>query len=185
MDKYLHEKWFKVIEYNKGDNNSFIKSEFIWPLSRSITPDEMNTSFGPRINRNKRQFHEGIDLPAPCGRCVYAMHSGTIRFGNFESTHVIIEAEPNSKSSKSLFLIYLHLSYINQDIKEGSRVKTGDYIGNVGDDGASYCHLHIEFRRGTLKRGSSTHPLKYLPYFDTFNFNGELTAKYQRSISFK
>jgi hypothetical protein len=66
MDKYLHAKWFKVIEYNKGDNKSFIKSEFIWPLSRSITPDEMNTSFGPRINSNillnKHALKSGRDL---------------------------------------------------------------------------------------------------------------------------
>ena len=41
--------------------------DYIWPLSKSTTPDEMNTSFGPRINRNKWDFHDGIDLPAPIG----------------------------------------------------------------------------------------------------------------------
>ncbi len=30
---------------------------YIWPLSKSATPDEMNTSFGPRINRDKWDFH--------------------------------------------------------------------------------------------------------------------------------
>jgi hypothetical protein len=39
-------------------------SNYIWPLSKSTTPDKMNTSFGPRINRNKWDFHDGIDLPA-------------------------------------------------------------------------------------------------------------------------
>jgi hypothetical protein len=33
-------------------------SNYIWPLSKSTTkPNEMNTSFGPRINRNKWDFH--------------------------------------------------------------------------------------------------------------------------------
>ena len=42
-------------------------STYIWPLSKSTTPDEMNTSFGPRIDGNKWDFHDGIDLPAPIG----------------------------------------------------------------------------------------------------------------------
>jgi hypothetical protein len=39
-------------------------SDYIWPLSKSMTPDEVNTSFAPRINRNEWDFHDGIDLPA-------------------------------------------------------------------------------------------------------------------------
>lgn len=169
-----------------------MQSEFIWPLSRSIIPDLMNTSFGPRINENKRQFHEGIDLPAPLGTYVYAMHSGIIKYAregnsNFKSRHVVIEVN-DTKYCITLFLIYLHLSKINENIKEGSKVRMGDYIGNVGMDLATsphllttYPHLHIQFREKTLVRCSSVHPLKYLPYTDTVNFNGELIPKYQKS----
>jgi hypothetical protein len=39
-------------------------SDYIWSLSKSMTPDEVNTSFAPRINRNEWDFHDGIDLPA-------------------------------------------------------------------------------------------------------------------------
>ena len=42
--------------------------DFIWPLGKSTAPDEMNTSFGPRINENKWDFHDGVDLPAPLAR---------------------------------------------------------------------------------------------------------------------
>jgi hypothetical protein len=38
---------------------------FIWPLSNSPTLDEMNTSFGPRIDADRWDFHDGIDLPLP------------------------------------------------------------------------------------------------------------------------
>jgi hypothetical protein len=35
---------------------------FIWPLSESAaTPDEMNTSFGTRIDADRWDFHDGID----------------------------------------------------------------------------------------------------------------------------
>ena len=43
-------------------------SDYVWPLSKSTAADTMNTSFGPRINRNKWDFHDGIDLPAPIFR---------------------------------------------------------------------------------------------------------------------
>ena len=51
---------------------------FIWPLSNSPPLDEMNTSFGPRIDADRWDFHDGIDLPAPVGTLVHAMAAGTI-----------------------------------------------------------------------------------------------------------
>jgi len=57
----------------------------------------MNTSFGPRINRNKWDFHDGIDLPAPIGTKVHAMRRGKVHRagpgnpgpGGFSSRHVV------------------------------------------------------------------------------------------------
>ena len=79
--------------------------------------------------------------------------------------------------SKFIFLVYLHLHYIDKkNIKKGMKVITGQYLGNVGSDGASYPHLHFEFRDETIQRGSSIHPLNYLPYHNTVNFNGRITS---------
>src|SRR5262245_46688969 len=67
---------------------------FIWPLGKSSdTPDEMNTSFGPRIDADRWDFHDGIDLPARLGTPVHATAGGTVdRAGPadrvFGSTHV-------------------------------------------------------------------------------------------------
>jgi hypothetical protein len=38
----------------------------------------MNTSFAPRIDRNRWDFHDGIDLPAPIGASVDATRAGTV-----------------------------------------------------------------------------------------------------------
>jgi murein DD-endopeptidase MepM/ murein hydrolase activator NlpD len=48
-------------------------SSYIWPLSGSTTPNEMNTSFGPRIDQDRWDFHDRIDLPAAKGTPIHAM----------------------------------------------------------------------------------------------------------------
>jgi murein DD-endopeptidase MepM/ murein hydrolase activator NlpD len=40
----------------------------------------MNTSFGPRFNTNRWDFHDGIDLPAKKGTKIYAVRDGTVLF---------------------------------------------------------------------------------------------------------
>ena len=51
---------------------------FVWPLNGPSTPDEMNTSYGPRIDADRWDFHDGIDLPAAVGTPVHAMAEGTV-----------------------------------------------------------------------------------------------------------
>jgi murein DD-endopeptidase MepM/ murein hydrolase activator NlpD len=159
--------------------------DYIWPLSGSIKPDKMNTSFGPRIKNDRWHFHEGIDLPASEGTKVYAMHSGEIyRAGahdeKFKSRHVVIKVKHNLTNTRPLYLVYLHLSKISKNIKSGVKVKRGQNIGKVGSDGATYPHLHIEFRKGKLYRGTSVHPLNYLPYDQTTNFTAPVADRFQK-----
>jgi len=40
----------------------------------------------------------------------------------------------------------------------------------VGQEDATYPHLHFEFRKGGPEQIRSVHPLHYLPYLDTANF---------------
>src|SRR5262247_3808258 len=87
-------------------------SHFIWPLSRSFVADEMNTSFGSRIDADRWDFHDGIDLPAAAGTPVHAMADGTVdRAGPadevFGSTHVRLKVVDPTDGEDNLFLIYL------------------------------------------------------------------------------
>lgn len=97
-------------------------SPFIWPLGKSPdTPDEMNTSYGPRIDADRWDFHDGIDLPATVRTPVHAMAKSTVhRAGpadktaqsqGFGSTHVILKVD-DPPDGEDLFLVYLHLDSI-------------------------------------------------------------------------
>lgn len=153
---------------------------FLWPLNKTTTPDEMNTSFGPRIDADRWDFHDGIDLPAPVGTPVHAMAAGTIhRAGpadktgpdqGFGSTHVVLKVTDPADGKDNLFLVYLHLDSIADGVIPGAQAHQGDVIGAVGQEDATYPHLHFEFRKGGLQQRRSVHPLHYLPYLNTANF---------------
>lgn len=155
---------------------------FIWPLGKSPdTPDEMNTSYGPRIDADRWDFHDGIDLPAAVGTPVHAMADGTVhRAGpadktrqgqGFGSTHVLLKVV-DPTDGDDLFLVYLHLNSIAEGVIQGAQVNQGDIIGAVGQEDAEYPHLHFEFRKGKEpKEENSVHPLHYLDYLNTANVN--------------
>jgi hypothetical protein len=164
----------------KGSSGTQYTSHFVWPLGKSSDmPDEMNTSFGPRIDANLWDFHNGIDEPAPCGTPVYAMADGIVhragpadkiaRGRGFGSTHVLLKVIDPIDGEDDLFLVYLHLDSIAEGVIPGAHVSQGDVIGAVGHQDAEYCHLHYEFRKGEPKEENSVHPLHYLPYLNTAN----------------
>jgi hypothetical protein len=163
--------------------------EFIWPLSGNpTTPDEMNTSFGPRIDANRWDFHDGIDLPAAIGTPVYAIRAGRVcsvgpgvpghDSTGIHSRHVIIETtDPRAEehTNLSLYMVYLHLDSIAAGIAVGDYISQHDLIGTVGEDDATYPHLHFEFRKDKPGKQipsekTSVHPLTYLPHTGTANF---------------
>jgi murein DD-endopeptidase MepM/ murein hydrolase activator NlpD len=149
---------------------------FIWPLGKSDDrPDEMNTSFGPRIDADRWDFHDGIDLPAPVGTPVHAMADGTVHRAGpadqvFGSTHVRLKVVDPTDGQDDLFLVYLHLDSIAEGVIPGAQVKQGDIIGAVGQEDATYPHLHFEFRKGGPEQVHSVHPLHYLPYLNKAPF---------------
>jgi hypothetical protein len=155
---------------------------FIWPLGKSLTPDEMNTSYGPRIDADRWDFHDGIDLPAPHGTPVHAVADGVVhRAGpadktgpgrGFGSTHVVLKVRDPVDGKNDLFLVYLHLDSIAEGVIAGAHMNQGDVIGTVGQEDATYPHLHFEFRKGGPEEERSVHPLNYLSYTNTENIAG-------------
>jgi hypothetical protein len=144
----------------------------------------MNTSFGPRIDEDRWDFHDGIDLPAPIGTPVYAMRAGRIyRAGEpgthkFSSRHVVVRTK--DPDDGPMFHLYLHLDSIDPAISQGVQVAQGQQIGRVGKDDATYPHLHMEIRKNILAQAGSVHPLAYLPYTDTLNLTAPVSDRFNR-----
>ena len=88
----------------------------------------------------------------------------------FGSTHVILKVGDPSDGQHDLFLVYLHLDSIAEGVIPGAQVHQGNMIGAVGQEDATYPHLHFEFRKGGPQQRRSVHPLHYLPYLNTTNF---------------
>ena len=163
-------------------------ANYLWPLSGTTTPDEMNTSFGPRIDEDRWDFHDGIDLPAPPGTAVHAMRKGRVHHagnggtGGFSSRHVVIRV--TDPAHGTMFHLYLHLDSIDPAVVNGANVAQGQIIGTVGDDDATYFHLHMEVRKGTVKQIGSVHPLGFLPYDDTANLSAPVVDRFNRLDAF-
>jgi murein DD-endopeptidase MepM/ murein hydrolase activator NlpD len=90
--------------------------------------------------------HQGQDVFARCGSKLVAARGGTVQWNKFQSRagyYVVIDL----KGSK-MDHMYAHLKK-RSPLKKGTRVKTGQKIGKVGQSGnASGCHLHFEMWSG-------------------------------------
>jgi Peptidase family M23 len=96
----------------------------------------------------------------------------------FSSRHVVLEVE--DPRDGPIFLVYLHLHSIAEGITVGEEVAQKQLLGTVGEDDATYPHLHIEFQKGSPAEKSSVHPLGYLPYTDTANFSAPVLDRFNQ-----
>ena len=113
-----------------------------WPLPVSFT--YVSSPYGYRIHpvRNKRIFHEGIDIPADIGTPVYPSSSGTVTYTGWRGGYgeMVVVAHATHTETR-----YAHLSEIL--VENGQRVTREDIIGSVGSTGISTGpHLHFEIR---------------------------------------
>lgn len=102
-----------------------------------------SSGFGPRGTN----LHKGIDLHNPGPVDVFAAADGLVRHKLYRDDYgnmIVID------HGDGVFTRYAHLETFNIDVEQGSRVKSGDRIGVMGNT-ASYRiprHLHYEILTG-------------------------------------
>jgi murein DD-endopeptidase MepM/ murein hydrolase activator NlpD len=116
-----------------------------WPFPYAVP---ISDGWGDRIAPcyGCSSFHQGVDFTPGNGTPIYAIADGVVSthddatygFGN----SVIIAHTINGDRVDSL---YAHMQHGSSPLNAGDAIKVGDFIGLVGDTGASTgAHLHFE-----------------------------------------
>lgn len=116
---------------------------FIWPLPGYTT---VNSPYGWRTHpiTGNRNFHTGVDIPAPSGTRIIAAKAGTVIISTFNSSYgnYVVIAHPDSSRT-----LYAHMK--SRAASAGDSVNQSSVIGYVGTTGSSTGnHLHFEVWTG-------------------------------------
>lgn len=135
-------------------NLTYDGGKMAWPLPGY---SRISSYFGYRSNPfggSGREYHNGVDLPAPRGTKIVAAYDGQVAwsyYSNSAGNWVGID------HGNEIYTVYMHMS--KRLVSEGDTVKKGDVIGLVGTTGRSTGnHLHF----GIRKNGSYVDPLKWV-----------------------
>jgi len=105
-----------------------------------VFPVPARHSYGDGFGAGRN--HQGQDVFAKCGSKLVAVRSGrvqTVASHSSAGNYIVIDGK-----STGVDTAYMHLRR-KAIPREGSRVRQGEKIGEVGDTGnASGCHLHFE-----------------------------------------
>lgn len=123
-----------------GNLDGYVGGEWRWPVP---TNRYVSSHYGYRNIFGYREFHTGVDIPAPEGTPIIASNSGVVTTARYASTgygnRVIIDHGGGYKT------LYAHCYSLNVTV--GQYVNQGDVIAYVGSTGLSTGnHLHFEIR---------------------------------------
>jgi murein DD-endopeptidase MepM/ murein hydrolase activator NlpD len=107
---------------------------------------KLKDKFGCTRNGGAK-FHVGIDIKAEVGTPCFAIEDAKVEavgFGEDVGSYVTISFE---KNGKTYGVAYCHLK--KQEVKEGTKVKAGDRLGETGISGNAEPenpHLHLDIQ---------------------------------------
>jgi murein DD-endopeptidase MepM/ murein hydrolase activator NlpD len=114
-----------------------VKGNFVWGGGDS--------GFGAKRTGH---IHQGQDIPAPEGTQVRAPRGGVIKTiayqGDGAGNYIVLDGAGERRD-----YVFMHLQTGSLRVREGQHVRTGKWIANVGNTGASFgAHLHFEIWQG-------------------------------------
>ena len=118
----------------------------------------ISSAYGNRVHprTGRWTFHAGVDIAAPCGRNMFAAHSGTVTYSGWNGgygNYIRID------HGGGVTTAYGHIVNGGLLVSMGQEVSVGQNIARVGTTGSSTgCHLHYEVRNN----GVTTDPVSYM-----------------------
>ncbi|MEA2386663.1 MAG: hypothetical protein QOJ22_837 [Thermoleophilaceae bacterium] len=129
-----------------------------FPLKGNFAYGDAGSRFGaPRSGHS----HQGQDVGAPEGTQIRAARGGVVKTVAYQGSgaghYIVIDGAGERRD-----YVYMHLQTGSTRVRQGQRVPTGAWIGNVGNTGASFgAHLHFEIWQGPWYGGGE--PLDPFP----------------------
>jgi hypothetical protein len=139
---------------------------FIFPIRGAHDFGDAGARFGASRSGHT---HQGQDTFADCGTKLVAARGGKVQYSGYQGAagnYLVIDQKGSGEDNA-----YMHLQKPSP-LSTGDRVRTGQYIGNVGDTGdASGCHLHFEVwtAPGWYEGGHPYDPLPLLKSWDKYS----------------
>ncbi len=123
-------------------NSGVGNGSYVWPLTGY---HRISSAYGWRnCPFHGREFHSGIDLPAPAGTPILAAQPGVVLISTYHGSYgnYVVIAHPSGGKT-----LYAHMK--SRAVSVGSNVSGGQVIGYVGTTGSSTGnHLHFEVWTG-------------------------------------
>lgn len=152
LDELLEDLLYKeemdhgIFEISDFDNTLVYGSgSMVWPVGGGFA--RISSPFGWRIHpiTGERQFHTGIDIPAPTGTDIYAAADGKVVFSGEKGINgllIVIDHGIPVGGNGHVTTVYCHCSRLIA--RAGDYVKAAQVIGKVGSTGRSTGpHLHF------------------------------------------
>jgi hypothetical protein len=122
-----------------GAAASFGTGAIAWPMPAGTY--RLSSGYGPRGN----EFHRGIDLAAPIGTPYYAAADGDVTEARPSTGFGFVIVVRHIINGQIVDTVYGHSHISTFKVKKGDRVKAGDQLAVVGNQGqATGPHLHFE-----------------------------------------
>ena len=121
------------------------KGDFVWPVEKSKVTGQ--TEYGPSTIPLHNGWHSGLDIWADIGTPLYAVADGEVTMASPSAG--CGPAQIEIRHANNIYSVYCH----NQSgsVKVGDKVKKGQQIGTVGDEGfakGTVSHVHLEITEG-------------------------------------
>ncbi len=153
----------KIVEFEEEfiKNNKLAYREIdsldavaVWPVDGYT---RISSPYGWRICPfHGREFHSGIDVPAPLNTPIKATKSGVVKTSTYSSSYGNYIVLSHNDGSSSLYA-HLNKSYVSV----GQKIDRGAVIGLMGSTGNSTgSHLHFEMWTGTTNN-TRVNPMNY------------------------
>jgi murein DD-endopeptidase MepM/ murein hydrolase activator NlpD len=138
-----------------------------FPLKGNFPYGDPGSRFGAPRSGHK---HQGQDIAAPEGTQIRAARGGIVKEVAYQAggagNYIVIDGAGEGRD-----YVYMHLLTGSTRVEEGQRVATGQWIGSVGNTGASFgAHLHFEIWQGPWWGGGEPiDPLPFLRRWDSWS----------------